>query len=433
MADPIVEKVRARARPLRGPADLDPLLERIGGARVVMLGEATHGTHEFYRWRARITRRLVRERGFSFVAVEGDWPDCRRVDDYVKGRAGGSAQQALHAFRRWPTWMWANREIVELAEWLRAWNDQRPDAKVGFFGLDVYSLRDSLHALHRWLRARGGMALARAEQALRCFEPFGEDVVAYAQATRLVDEDCEDEVVALLRAVREERARAASASFEAFDAEQNALVAKNAEAYYRAMVRGGGSAWNQRDAHMAETLHRLLRLHGPGAKAIVWAHNTHVGDARYTDMARGGLWNIGQLAREAFGDEEVVLVGFGSHRGTVIAADAWEAPMERMPLPPALAGSWEDVLHRALDGDGMLVFERGAEEDEDPDLLAVRGHRAVGVVYHPASESFGNYVPTVLPRRYDAFLHVDQTHALVPLHLPMRPDLEPPETWPSGF
>jgi len=430
MADTLLRTVQARALPLREARDLEPLLDRIGDAKVVMLGEATHGTSEFYTWRARITERLVAEKGFSFVAVEGDWPDCRRLDRYVKGEGeAASAREVLHAFDRWPTWMWANREVAALAEWLRTWNATRePGRRVGFYGLDVYSLWDSLHAIAGFLASRDGAALERLAAALRCFEPYGEDVQAYARATRFVDESCEDEVVALLRSLQEERQRLGDgAAF--FDAEQNALVAKNAEAYYRTMVRGGDASWNLRDAHMAETLERLLRHHGPGARAIVWAHNTHVGDARYTDMARAGLWNIGQLAREAYGEEEVVLVGFGTHRGTVIAAEAWEEPMMRMPVPPAQPESWEEVLHRATPDDCLLLFRH----DEDEELLEVRKHRAIGVVYRPGLEAFGNYVPTVLPRRYDAFLFLDQTHALHPLHLVERPEVEPPETWPSGF
>jgi erythromycin esterase-like protein len=282
-----------------------------------------------------------------------------------------------------------------------------------------------------YLRAHDAVALEHARAALRCFDPYGEDAQAYARAS-LVGPDCEDEVVSLLGELRGRGAeifRSDSGREAHFDAEQNALVAHDAEAYYRTMVRGGGASWNLRDRHMMDTLERLLRHHGPDAKAIVWEHNTHVGDARYTDMARAGMWNIGQLARETYGEDDVVLVGFGTHRGTVIAAEGWEEPMQRMPVPPASADSWEDVLHRAGPEDRLLVFD--GEQDED--FLRVRDHRAIGVVYHPLAERFGNYVPTVLPRRYDAFVYLDQTHALSPLHLVERPEHEFPETWPSGF
>jgi erythromycin esterase len=214
-----------------------------------------------------------------------------------------------------------------------------------------------------------------------------------------------------------------------FDAEQNALVARDAEAYYRAMVRGGASSWNVRDRHMAETLERLMRHHGRGAKAVVWEHNTHIGDARFTDMTDFGMVNVGQLARERWGGEDVVLVGFGSHRGSVIAGAEWGAPMQRMRVPPAKEGSWEDVLHRAGEEDKLLLFSGLGEEEG---FFEAREHRAIGVVYDLARESYGNYVPTVLPRRYDAFLYLDETRALHPFHVSRREDGEPPETFPSG-
>jgi erythromycin esterase-like protein len=428
----LVQDVARMALPLEGPADLDPLLERIGEARYVLLGEASHGTSEYYRWRAEISRRLIREKGFSFIAVEGDWPDCYRVNRYVKGYpdSGTDAHEVLFAFARWPTWMWANEEVVELAEWLRRHNaGLAGERKAGFYGLDVYSLWDSLYAVLGYLRKADPSALPAAVRAFRCFEPYGEDVQEYARATVLVPASCEDEVVTLLRELRRNEPRyAADGREDYFAAEQNALVVRDAEAYYRAMVRGGPKSWNIRDRHMTETLERLMRHHGPGAKAIVWEHNTHIGDARFTDMADDGMVNVGQLVRERHADDGVVLVGFGSHRGTVIAGREWEAPMEDMPVPPARAGSWEDVLHRAGAEDKLLLFEGllGAG-----DFLQERGHRAIGVVYHPESERFGNYVPTVLPRRYDAFCYIDETRALHPLHPSPAPG-KVPETYPWG-
>ena len=339
----LVQDIARMALPLERPADLDPLLERIGDARYVLLGEASHGTSEYYRWRAQISRRLIREKGFSFIAVEGDWPDCYRVNRYVKGLpdSGTDAREVLDAFARWPTWMWANEEVAELAEWLRRHDAGLPDdRKVGFYGLDVYSLWDSLYAVLGYLRKADPSALPAALGAFRCFEPYGEDVQEYARATVLVPASCEDEVVALLRELRRDEPRyAADGREEFFAAEQNALVVQNAEAYYRAMVRGGPESWNIRDRHMTETLERLMRHQGPGAKAIVWEHNTHIGDARFTDMADDGMVNVGQLVRERHANDGVVLVGFGSHRGTVIAGREWEAPMEEMPVPPARWGA----------------------------------------------------------------------------------------------
>jgi len=408
-------------------------MEWIGDARYVLLGEASHGTSEYYTWRTRISQRLIQEKGFSFIAVEGDWPDCYRVNRYVKGApdAGASAYDVLHAFDRWPTWMWANEEVVGLAEWLRSHNDTvAQEARVGFYGLDVYSLWDSMRAVIDYLERTDPDAVRAAWQAFRCFEPYGEDVQEYAWATRLVAASCEDEVVALLRDLQRRAPPYREQSREAyFNAEQNALVAKNAERYYRTMVRGGSASWNIRDQHMVETLERLMQHHGPDAKAIVWEDNTHIGDARATDMARTGIFNVGQLVRERQAREGVVLVGFGSHRGTVIAATQWGAPMDRMPVPPAREDSWEDVPHRAGASDKLLLLSYGSASAS---MLEPRGHRAIGVVYDPAYEAFGNYVPTVLPRRYDAFLYLDQTEALHPLHLEPRLEGEPPETFPSG-
>jgi erythromycin esterase-like protein len=411
-----------------------PLLDRIGEARFVLLGEASHGTHEYYTWRAAISRRLIEEKGFSFIAVEGDWPDCYRVNRYLKRYpdSGDSARDVLHAFERWPTWMWANEEVVELAEWLRRRNDGlAEEKKAGFYGLDVYSLWDSLYQVLGYLGKNAPAALPAARRAFQCFEPYGEDVQEYARATRWVDASCEDEVIGLLAELRRSAGGYARDGREAhFNAEQNALVVRNAEHYYRTMVRGGPESWNIRDRHMTETLNRLLRHHGPRARAIVWAHNTHVGDARYTDMADEGMVNLGQLVREGHAEEGVLLVGFGSYRGSVIAGDEWDAPMERMPVPPGRPGSWEEVLHEAAAGDRLLLLH---EARANEDFLEERGHRAIGVVYHPSFERYGNYVPTVLPRRYDAFLYLDETRALRPLHeLKARVTGEVPETFPTG-
>jgi erythromycin esterase len=431
--DALADQVRRLERPLRDDEDLDPLVERIGDARYVLLGEASHGTAEYYTWRARISQRLICEKGFSFIAVEGDWPDCYRVNQYVKGEPDDrrSAQEVLHAFDRWPTWMWANEEVVALAEWLRDHNARLPEGRrVGFFGLDVYSLWSSMREVIRYLERTDPTAVRAAWTAFRCFEPYGEDVQQYAWATRFVPASCEEEVVALLADLRRQAPRRRElGAGEYFNAEQNARAVKNAEQYYRTMVRGGSASWNIRDRHMMETLERLTEHHSPSAKAIVWEHNTHVGDARATDMARTGMVNVGQLARERKQNEGVVLVGFGSYQGSVIAGKEWDAPMERMPVPPAREGSWEEILHQAGARDKLLLLSEGTVP---PAFLQARGHRAIGVVYDPAYEAFGNYVPTVLPRRYDAFLFIDQTTALHPLHMQPRRDHEAPETYPVG-
>jgi erythromycin esterase len=429
------EDIRKRALPLSDPSDLEPLIERIGNARYVLLGEATHGTSEFYEWRAALSRRLIRERGFSFIAVEGDWPDCYRVNRYVKSYAdsGNSAREVLHAFERWPTWMWANREVAELAEWLRDHNRRvAPARQAGFYGLDVYSLWDSMHAVVEYLESVDPELARAARVAYRCFEPYGEDVQEYARATAIVPTTCEREALSVLAALRDKAPEYRGDGRDAFfNAEQNALVARNAELYYRTMMRGGPTSWNVRDTHMVETLERLMAHHGPNAKAIVWEHNTHVGDARFTDMARAGMFNVGQLVRQQHDADDVVIVGFGTHRGTVVAGDEWGAPMRRMRVPPAREGSFEDVVHATRQGDMMLLFD-GHDDGGIAGLAAPIGHRAIGVVYDPRNEHWGNYVPTIVPRRYDAFLHIDESAGVDALHLPVLVNGEPPETFPSG-
>ncbi|MBW4718817.1 erythromycin esterase family protein [Saccharothrix obliqua] len=417
------EEVAALAAPLTDAGDFDVLLDRVGDARVVMIGEASHGTHEFYRWRALLTQRLITERGFSFVAVEGDWPDCDRVDRVVRLRTDtpDDPRTALTTFERWPTWLWANEEVADFTRLLRAHNagldEQR---RTGFHGLDVYSLWASLREIMAHLREHDPAEVPTALAAYRCFEPHGEN---YARATRFVPEGCAREVVDLLVRLRERAA--AEGTGDAFGAWQNAEVVAGAERYYRTMVAGGRESWNVRDRHMDDTLDRLLTHYGPGSKAVVWAHNTHVGDARATTMADWGEVNVGQLARERHGADQVVLIGAGSHRGTVVAGDSWGARAREVPVPPARAGSLEDVLHAAAPGRAVLDFPR----DDHPDLLSTElDHRAIGVVYHPERERRGNYVPTVLGERYDAFLWFDETKALHPLPTRREDALEPTGT-----
>lgn len=429
----LLHQLRLRGHPLRHPGDLDPLLARIGDARVVLLGEASHGTSEFYTWRTALTRRLIEERGFNLVAVEGDWPDCYRLNRYIRALpdSGASARDVLYGFDRWPAWLWANEEVVVLAEWLRRFNDAAPQRPVGFYGLDVYSLWDSIRAVVAYLERIDPEAAARARRAYGCFDPYEQDVQEYAMATALVPTSCEDEAVRMLAELRRNAAEYREDGREGyFDAEQNALIARHAELYYRTMVRGGAASWNVRDHHMQETLTRLLDHHGPGARVVVWEHNTHVGDARATDMAAAGMVNVGQLARQAFGEDDVVIAGFTSHGGTVIAAQEWGAELEQMTVPAARRDSWEDLLHQAFAADQLLIMRELASA---PDAFERRAHRAIGVVYHPEREQWGNYVPTVLPARYDALLYIDVSHALTPLHLHAQPSGEPPETYPSGM
>jgi erythromycin esterase-like protein len=329
--------------------------------------------------------------------------------------------------------MWANREVVELVNWLATYNSMAPASRqIGFYGLDVYSLWESMHAVVEYLEKMDPELARGARKAYSCFEPYDEDAHEYARATALVPTSCENEAVQMLRALRSRSAELKEDGPDAyFNAEQNALITRNAELYYRTMVRGGPGSWNVRDNHMVETLDRLMEHHGPTAKAIVWEHNTHVGDARFTDMARSGMVNVGQLVRQEHEREGVFLVGFGTHRGTVIAGREWGAPMERMQVPDARESSYEAAIKRAGVGDSLFVFDRNHERRFEH-LSEARGHRAIGVVYNPRTESWGNYVPTILPQRYDAFMYVEETNAVDALHMAVLVDGEPPETYPSG-
>jgi len=430
--DRAVAAVNRHAHAVDGPRDFDVLVDRLADADCVLLGESSHGTSAFYRWRAQLTARLLRDYGFDFVAVEGDWTSCYEANRFVKDYpdAAPDARETLSAFDRWPTWMWGNWEVEEFFRWLRTLNDGRPaDEQAGFYGLDVYGLYESLEAVVDYLGEVDPEAAEEAREAARCFEPYGRDAQRYARALRMVPESCQEEVIDLLRDVRERAATYGDAMpDDRFNAEQNALVTHNAEAYYRATVTAEENSWNVRDRHMTETLNRLFDHHGDDAKGIVWAHNTHVGDARATDMPQQDRINIGQLVREQETIGDTYIVGFGTHRGEVIAANAWGSEMETKDVPPGRDGSYEHVFHRA-DPENTLLFSDDLPDDSP--LAEPRGHRAIGVVYHPNHES-GNYVPTVLPDRYDAFIHVDETDALHPVEL--HPDRERiPELYPHGL
>ncbi len=429
----MLSAIKQWMRPLQSKSDLEPLFEYIGDSKVVMLGEASHGTHEYYRWRSYISQKLIEEKGFNFIAVEGDWPDCYRLNRFVKGydAANKSASQVLHNFDRWPTWMWANWEITALSNWLQQHNTGLPvNKKAGFYGLDVYSLWESMESIMRYLQKTDPAALKIAEQAYHCFEPYGKDEgQAYAQSTLFVPEACQQEVTALLTEIQRKLPTYNTDHENVFSAEQNALVTVNAEKYYRAMVKGGPHSWNIRDRHMSDTLERLLRFHGNDSKAIVWAHNTHVGDARATDMTDEGMYNIGELARILHREKDVVLVGFGSYKGTVTAGRNWGAPMQTILMPEAREGSWEYLLHKAGTENKLLLMDEFSHNDSMMENHI--GHRAIGVVYNPQYEQYGNYVPTILPLRYDAFIYLDETSALHPLH--MKPEgHQIPETYPFG-
>lgn len=419
---------------LRHTADLDPLMDRIGDAHHVLLGEATHGTHEFYTWRTAISKRLITEKGFRFLAVEGDWPDCYRINRYIKGYADSDKQPAdvLAGFDRWPTWMWANWEIAALVTWLKAHNTSLPaNKRVGFYGLDVYSLWESLDSLMSYLSEYTDHdVLAYVKDAISCFQPYDANEHRYARAQHYqLDHSCQEAVIELLTAIRKRAPRYDHDPEASLNAEQNAVIAVNAERYYRHMLGFDVNTWNLRDRHMMDTLNRLLHFHGPDAKVIVWEHNTHIGDARYTDMVRTGDINVGQLVREEKGEADTVLVGFGTYQGRVIAGDNWGAPMAEKDIPQAKEGSIEALMHRQSAEDRLLIL--GHPDHEHP-FSGYLPHRAIGVVYEPVYEKRGNYVPTVLNRRYECFVFIDETRALHPLH--RQPDgAKIPETYPFTY
>lgn len=408
------DALRQLARPLKDEAHLDPLLATVGNAEVVLLGEASHGTSEFYTWRDRISRRLIAERDFAFIAVEGDWDALQSLDRYVKGLDDRPhAREVLREFDRWPRWMWANEEVAGLAEWLRRHNEKlSPARRVGIHGLDVYGWENSLQSTLRHVRELCADLAGQVESLYEGLARHADDPGAYAQAAAR-GEARDAEARRVVELLRTERARFQAQDADAyFAAKQNALVVKNAEAHLRQMGLPGPDSWNTRVRHMQNTLARLREHYGGNARGVVWAHNTHVGDARATAMAASRMLNIGQLARERWGEEAVFVVGFTTHRGEVLAGRRWGGPRETMRVPPARPGSVEAALNQLEQEPALIVF-RG--RTLPPVLNEVRGHRAIGVIYHPEREA-GNYVPTLLPRRYDALIFLADTTALRPLH-----------------
>ena len=439
MTDP--EFVRELAQPLSGEAgDYDALLELIGDARVVLLGEASHGTHEFYFERAEITKRLIAEKNFTVLSLEADWPDASRVHRYVRGASADvNANEALSGFRRFPTWMWRNTVVVEFVEWLHEFNRGLgpKKAKAGFYGMDLYSLHASIDAVLSYLQKVDPDAAKRARLRYSCFDHFSREPQEYGYAATVgAAESCENAVVEQLTEIQRKAAEflsrdGAVAAEELFFAEQNARLVKNAEQYYRSMFRGRASSWNLRDQHMVETIEALVaHLNGSRQpKAIVWAHNSHLGDARATEMGQHGELNVGQLIRERFG-KEAVLIGFSTHRGSVTAASDWGAEAERKSVRPALRGSYEELFHE-IGLDRFWIDLRGVGEKVVSALYGPRLERAIGVIYRPESERLSHYFHARLPKQFDAIIHIDETRAVEPLERTSVWDAgELPETYP---
>lgn len=434
----LLEGVRAAALPLSGhSSDLDPLIDAIGDARFVLLGEATHGTHEFYQTRAALTRRLISEKGFSAVAVEADWPDTLRVNAFIHGEGDDEdASSALGDFQRFPRWMWRNREVEELIDWLRAHNAARPEKeRAGFYGLDLYSMHASMRAVVAYLEGVDPTAAQRARQRYACFEHFGEEPQAYGHATAYGYADtCEDQVWAQLVELQQRMPAGVRDKDAHFFAEQNARLAANAEGYYRAMYAGRHEGWNLRDTHMADTADALaahLSRRGHPARLVIWAHNSHLGDARFTQMGDQGELNLGQLMRQRHG-KATFNVGFTTYTGTVIAAKEWDEPGRRRKVRPALTGSYEHLFHEV--GLSSFLLRMADLGEAAGGLRERRLERAIGVIYAPRTERWSHYFTADLPAQFDAVLHYDETRALHPLDADAGHEEEDaPDTYPFGL
>ncbi len=436
---PRIRIIREHAHVATGSRrDYEPLMKLVGNSRFTLLGEASHGTHEFYRTRAQITQWLIKEKGYSAVAVEADWPDAHRVNRYVQRRSDDAdAVEALGSFKRFPTWMWRNTDVVEFIAWLREYNDALPQGsrKVGFYGLDLYSLHASARAVLGFLDKVDPEAAKRARYRYACFERFGENTQAYGYAAKFgLSKSCEDQVVNQLTEMQRRAADLASRDGHLdpdafFIAEQNARLVANAERYYRSMFESQIGSWNLRDQHMVETLDALTKHIGPSsAKVAVWAHNSHLGDARATQMGASGELNVGQLVRQRYG-EGAVLVGFTTYAGTVTAASDWDGPAERKRVRTALSGSYESRFHAAGVPSFLLIL-RGATR-----LSAVLNQemleRAIGVIYLPESERVSHYFQARLAKQFDAVIHFDETRAVEPLERMSQWEAgEFPETYP---
>ncbi|HEY0549108.1 MAG TPA: erythromycin esterase family protein [Verrucomicrobiae bacterium] len=424
-------------------ADYDPLLRLIGDARYVLLGEATHGTHEFYKSRAEITKRLIAEKEFTVIAWEADWPDALRASRYVRGESGeATAVGALDGFKRFPTWMWRNADILDLVGWLRDYNSHLPAnaSKVGIYGLDLYSLHTSMDAVIRYLDKADPEAAHAARRRYACFEDFGDDPQSYGMTAGVHESlSCEDEVVEQLVELQRHSADYLSrdgriAADELFFTEQNARVARNAEHYYRAMYHGRPNTWNLRDTHMADTLDELMRhleAQGENPKAVIWAHNSHLGDARATQMGERGELNVGQLVRERHG-REAISVGFTTYTGTVTAASDWDAPAECKRVRPGMDDSYEQLFHQA-GAPNFLLPLRGNKRLASA-FARERLERAIGVIYRPDTERWSHYFHARLAAQFDAVIHFDETRAVEPLERTLEwNEGELLETFPTGL
>ena len=415
-------------------AEFGAMFDRFGDARVVLLGEASHGTSEFYRARAAISRRLIERHGFNIVAVEADWPDAATIDRYVRHRPWREGE--LRAFERFPTWMWRNREFDGFIRWMYQHNAQRPyERMTGFYGLDLYNLSGSIQAVIDFLEREDPELARLAHRRYGCLEPWAEEPQRYGRNALLEGYAlCEVGVIQMLKDLLQKQIDCfAPECDEWLDAAANARLVKDAEAYYRVMYHGSAESWNLRDTHMFETLNMILDAKGPQSKAIVWAHNSHIGNAAFTDMGmRREELNIGQLAKEKFG-RDARLIGFGTHSGTVAAADDWDEPMQVKRVRPSLPESYERASHDS-DVPRFLLDLRASEVGRElrEALMEPRLERFIGVIYRPETERWSHYSAAILPKQFDGWVWFDETSAVTPLPGEQRPGGED-ETYPFGL
>lgn len=396
-------------------SDLDELMSVIKDKRIVMLGESSHGTSEFYQWRKVISLELIKNHKFDFIAIEGDWPACQKLNHVIQSQDEASIVELLKAFDRWPTWMWANMEMEDLLFELKLLKTELK-RKIGFHGLDVYSLMESVQELKKILPTFDHSIFKRYFDIFSWFENFHFNEKEYTRSLFKDPEGCQKEVENFCQEILLYKINDPLKKDDLFQVIQNAHVIKNAQHYYRSMISIDDQSWNIRDQHMMETLMRLTNHYGPSSKGIVWAHNTHIGDYKGTDMVLRREVNLGGLAKERYGEDHVSLIGLGTFSGSVMASHAWEGPSEVLPLPEARPQSLEFLMHNLsrekLPKNFYLLLN---EAKKNSVLLEFKGHRAIGVVYHPESDRKGHYVPTSLPRRYDGFIFIDETHPLTPI------------------
>jgi erythromycin esterase-like protein len=440
--NPLADKIRDKAVELNDTSHVvEQILDLTQNSRFVLIGEASHGTHEFYKFRAEITKKLISDHGFNAVAVEADFPDAYRVNRYVRGSGSDStANEALTDFQRFPLWMWRNADVLDFVGWLRAHNETMASPeRVGFYGLDLYSLHSSMQAVLKYLESIDSDAARRARYRYSCFDHYGEDPQHYGYAASYnLESSCERAVINQLVELRQRAAQYMNldgfvARDEFFFAEQNARLVKNAEEYYREMFRGRVSSWNLRDRHMTETLFSLaehIQTQGQMPKIVVWEHNSHLGDARATEMGTRGEWNVGQLVREKVGSK-AALIGFTTYTGTVTATSNWDESAQLKKVNPGMENSFELLFHET----GLPRFFVDLRDQETQEILArPRLERAIGVIYRPETERLSHYFEAYLPRQFDGVIHFDVTRAVEPLDITAGWSHEDaPKTFPAGI